>query len=335
MNEEYEELDENEELEDQDDQDDEELSERESERQTRSRLRSLFDHHGMRPRGKLGQNFLIDLNIIEFVVEEGELTERDVVLEVGTGTGGMTTFMAQSAGHVISVDVDQNMHRLARNVTDGYENITLITRDALKNKNAFAPEVLDAIREQLAVSPDRQLKLVANLPYSIATPVVSNLVATDLPWVRMIVTIQFELGLRMRAEPGDSNYGALSVWLQSQCFVKMIKKLRPNVFWPRPKVDSAIMRLSPYYQKRDAIADRPFYQDYLRRAFTLRRKLLRGVLCGMYRKQLTKPQIDEIMSSLGFDENTRAEAMTPDQHVELANHLYAAIHGTAVKEPAE
>ncbi len=296
-----------------------------SDRQTRSHLMKLFERHGFHPRHDLGQNFLIDLNIIDFIVAQADLSRDDVVLEIGTGTGGMTTFMAREAAHVISVDVDQNMHRLATEVCSQYSNITLLNRDALKNKNTFAPEVLSLIQEQLDVDPDRRFKLVSNLPYSIATPVISNLVATNLPWQLMVVTIQYELGLRMRSEPRDSHYGSLSVWLQSQCAVKMIKKLGPTVFWPRPKVESAIMKITPDATGKEQIVDRPFFQDYVRRAFNLRRKLLRGVLCGMYRQEVSKEQIDTLMSDAGLGLTTRAEELDIKSHVNLANRLYALV----------
>ncbi len=294
-------------------------------RQTRSYLMQLFAEHQFHPRTDLGQNFLIDLNIVEFIVHEAELSSQDIVLEIGAGTGGMTTFLAKQAGHVISVEVDRNMHQLAAQAIDGCENVTLLQHDALKNKNTFHPELLAEVRKRLEDAPDRQLKLVANLPYHIATPIVSNLVATDLPWVRMVITIQYELGLRMRARPKSSQYGSLAVWLQSQCRVKMLKKLGPTVFWPRPKVDSAIMRLEPLPSLAEQIADRPFFQDYVRRVFQHRRKLLRPVLCGMYRKQLTKQDIDEILDRLGWGGTVRAEELDVRAHVSLANALEQAM----------
>ena len=167
-----------------------------ADRQTRSHLMQLFKEHGFNPRTHLGQNFMIDINIIEFIVREGQLTSYDVVLEVGTGTGGMTMFMVEEAGHVVSVEVDQNMHRLASSVLEDCDNVTLMHTDALRNKNNLSDEVLAEVRTRLDSIENSQLKLVANLPYSVATPIVSNLVATDLPWSRMIVTIQLELGVR-------------------------------------------------------------------------------------------------------------------------------------------
>ena len=277
------------------------------ERQTRSHLKSLFHERGLHPRTDLGQNFLIDLNLLEFVVQEADLGPDDVVLEIGAGTGGMTTFLARQAAAVVSVEVDRRIIELTRAAVAPYANVTLLNQDALKNKNRFAPEVLDAVESRLAEAPGRRLKLIANLPYNIATPVISNLVASDLPWERMVVTIQWELGERMIAEPGTSDYSALSVWLQSQCRVKMLKRLPPSVFWPRPKVNSAIVKLRPDERARRQIADRPFFQDFLRRLFTQRRKYLRGVLHSMYRKELTKEQVDALLAEIELKENVRAE----------------------------
>lgn len=299
---------------------------KDDERQTRSYLMQLFERHGFNPRSDLGQNFLIDLNIIEYVVQHGHIQPQDIVLEVGTGTGGMTTFMAQQARHVITVEYDRNMHTLASEATQRYDNITLLNCDALKNKNHMSPTVLDAIETQLAANPGSQLKLVANLPYNVATPIISNIVASDLPWNRMVVTIQYELGLKMSCKPSTSNYGALSVWLQSQCFVKLLKKLGPTVFWPRPKVDSAIVQLTPNPPLKKTIADRVFFQDFLRRIFQHRRKLMRSTLVSMYSKQLSKAAVDEILAAHHIEiEKTRAEELTIPEMIELANSFQEQI----------
>jgi len=295
------------------------------ERQTRTHLMQLFRRHGFHPRTNLGQNFLIDLNIIEFVVRSAEITRDDVVLEIGAGTGGMTTFMAQDAGHVISVELDRNMYQFASEAIAPYQNVTLINADALKNKNNFNPLVLEEIDRQLAVDPKRRLKLVANLPYSVATPVMSNLVASDIPWSRMVVTIQYEVGLRMQAQPGEEHFGALSVWLQSQCQVEILKKLGPTVFWPRPKVDSAVVQIIPDEERKQRLTDRAFFHDYIRRVFNYRRKLLRSVLCGMYSKQLEKPEVDVLLASVNLGESARAEELDITTHIELAKKIQSAL----------
>ncbi len=295
----------------------------------------LFEKIGLHPRSDLGQNFLIDLNILEFVVQSAEISDRDVILEIGSGTGGMTAFMAKDAAAVITVEVDDNMAAMARESIAGFTNVTLINADALKNKNHFRPEVVDAIRAELAKDPSRRLKLIANLPYSIATPVVSNLVASGLPWERMVVTIQFELAQRMVAGPGRGTYGALSAWLQSQCHVKVIKRLGPQAFWPRPQVNSAIVRLVPAPGKSGVIADRKFFQDFLRRLFVQRRKMMRSVLTGMYRKQIDKAVVDAILAELEFGPKARAEELQPYELLKLANRLHAAIQASGGRQPPE
>jgi len=297
----------------------------EADRQTKSHLRELFDARGISPRKILGQNFLIDLNLIEFIVTEARLGPDDVVLEIGTGTGSLTAMMAEEAGDVISVEVDPVMHQLAGEAVAMFDNVTLLHTDALKNKNHFAPEVLAAVEAKLAERPGRTLKLVANLPYVIATPVVSNLVKTDLPWSLILVTIQWELGQRMRARPGSSHYGALSVWLQAQARVKTLKRLPPAVFWPRPKVTSAIVRLLPDSQRKQKIGDRDFFHNFVRQLFHHRRKLMRSVLVGMYRKQLDKPEVDAILAPFGFAASARAEELDVKTLVKLAGAFAAAI----------
>lgn len=294
-------------------------------RQTRSELMRLFRQHGFGPRTDLGQNFLIDLNLVEYLVRQGEITDADVVLEVGAGTGGLTTFLAQSAAAVISVEVDPRVYSLAIKEVESFENVTLLNCDALKTKNRLAPSVLDALQQKLDEQPGRRLKLISNLPYNIATPVVSNLVATDLPLERAVVTIQLELGLRMMAKPGHAEYGALSVWLQSQCSVRILKKLPPTVFWPRPQVHSAIVRLFPRPHRRNAIQDRPFLHDFLRRLFHQRRKRLRRVLVGMYRKQLQKQEVDAVLQTMGLNDDARAEGLDVATLVELANRFYETV----------
>ena len=305
---------------------------KQSDRQTRSRLMELFKQHGFNPRTDLGQNFLIDLNLIEFIVEQARLGQRDVVLEVGAGTGGMTMFMAQYAGSVVSVEVDRNMHMLATANTQQYDNVTLLRTDILKNKNRLSAEVVDTVEKELAADSERQLKLVANLPYNVATPVVSNLVATDLPWSRMVITIQLELAQKMAAKHTSGNYGALSAWLQSQCSVEILKTMKPTVFWPRPKVQSAIVLLEPDPEARNSIADRAFYHDFVRRLFHHRRKYLRSVLVGMYRKQMEKSDIDAVLSEFEFPEGVRAEQLEVSALVELSNRLQRAIDPGEPKE---
>lgn len=303
----------------------------EAERQTRSTLVDLFERNGIHPRHDLGQNFLIDLNLLEYIVAESELSERDVVLEIGTGTGGMTAFLAQRAGAVISVEIDPRVHAFAREKLAGFSNVTLLLCDVLKNKNQLAPDVVAEVTRQLAVDPERRLKLIANLPYSVATPVMSNLLASDLDCERMVVTIQWEMAERLRARPGTNDYGALSVWVQSQCEVRVLKKLGPTVFWPRPQVDSAIVRLLPDRALQTQLGDREFFHDFIRRLFQQRRKLLRSVLWAMYKSGLSKIQIDAALTGAGLAPEARAEQIDVPGLVLLSRRLQAAGAGNPAR----
>ncbi len=294
----------------------------------------LFEQHGFHPRTDLGQNFLIDLNIVEYIVEQARLNSDDVVLEVGAGTGGMTTFLAQQAAAVISVELDTKMYGLASEIVAPYENVILMQCDALQSKNTLSPQVMEVVQQQLDVDPARRLKLVSNLPYNVATPIVSNLVATDVAWDSIVVTIQLELAQRMASRPKRSNYGALSIWLQSQCYVRLMKRLPPTVFWPRPKVNSAIVRLHPNPERRARIVDREFLHDFVRRLFHQRRKYLRSTVVGMYRKELEKADVDAILVDLKLAENARAEELDVTRLVDLSNRLHAAIDGPLATESA-
>jgi len=288
---------------------------------------SLFERHGANPRHDLGQNFLIDLNLHDYIVAQAGITEDDVVLEVGTGTGALTSAISKDADRVITVEYDRRVHEIAKELLQSRPHVTLLNCDVLKNKNRFNPEVLEAVTAALEARPEgrpKSLKLVANLPYNVATPVMSNLVVTDLPWTRMVVTIQYELAERMAAAPGSSQYSALSVWLQAQTKITVLKKLGPNVFWPRPQVDSAIVRIDPDPEARGAIVDREFFHTFLRDVFTQRRKRLRGVVASMFKATHDKPRVDAAFEKAGISTESRAEELTPVELVRLGNALAGA-----------
>jgi len=297
---------------------------------------ALFEQQGLHPRGDLGQNFLIDLNLLESIVAEADLGPDDVVLEVGAGTGGLTTFLAAAAGAVVSVEYDPNMYRLAHEATANLPDVVLLNCDALKNKNQLNPLVTEAVAAQLAAAPGRRfLKLVANLPYHVATPVIANLLASDFPWTRMVVTIQYEMAQRLNAKPSTSDYGALSVFVQAQCQVTIVHKLGPTVFWPRPKVDSAIVRIEPDLAARSRIHDRAALQAFLRDVFTQRRKVLGGVLAQMYKERLSRAVIGELLAELKIPADARAEALEVAQLVGLSNRLQQSLAGETLADEQE
>lgn len=293
--------------------------------QTRSYLMKRFAEIGIHPRGKLGQNFLIDLNLLRLLHDSAQLEPNDVVLEVGTGTGSLTGLMSKSAGRVITVEVDQVMHQLAKEELQDRDNVTFIYADILQNKNRLNPEVLDAVRTALAEVPDSRFKLAANLPYSIATPLMSNLLLTDIPPHSMTVTIQKELAERITAKPSTKDYSSLSLWMQSQCRCRIVRNMPPSVFWPRPKVDSAIIQVIYDPRLRKRIPDLTFFHEFSRAIFFHRRKFLRSVLVSMLKDKLDKPAVDAVMTTMGFNDQTRAETLRIETLLKLCETIRAQL----------
>lgn len=284
-----------------------------SARQTISFLRRRMQEVGIEPNKRHGQNFLIDLNLIELIASSAELAENDVVLEVGTGMGSLTGLMAPNAGHVVTVEIDADLAALAQSELAGYSNITFLQQDVLRNKSTIHAKVRETLAEKVAESPDRKLKLVANLPYNIATPLISNLLHWDMTPHMMVVTIQKELADRIMAVPSTKDYSALSIWVQSVADAELVRELPPSVFWPPPKVNSAIIRITPNASKRSLIPDLRFFHTFVRALFFHRRKFLRSVLNSAFKKELTKTEVDEVLDSSEFRPDMRAEQLTVEE----------------------
>ena len=261
-----------------------------SQRQTLSYLQDKFRRAGLLPQIRFGQNFLIDLNLIDLIVRSADLTSKDVVLEIGTGMGSLTTKMALYAGSVITVEIDPMLAQLATQELAPFGNVTMLQRDALRNKNNLHDEVLQTIREKVAEVPGSRFKLVANLPYNVATPIISNLLQVEPLVTKMVVTIQKELAERIAAKPKTKDYSALSIWVQSQCEVEIVRVMPPSVFWPQPKVESAILAITPDAALRDRIKDLGYFHQTVRAMFFHRRKFLRSVAISAMKDKLTKDQ---------------------------------------------
>jgi 16S rRNA (adenine1518-N6/adenine1519-N6)-dimethyltransferase len=277
-----------------------------------------FEEAGIRPTARHGQNFLIDLNLLDLLVRTADIGPRDVVLEVGAGLGSLTTRLAQQAAAVVSVEIDPRMFQLASEELAPAGNVTLLNQDALHNKNTLSPAVLDAVREKMAAQSGSRFKLAANLPYSVATPILSNLLSADPLPFSMTATIQKELADRMVAVPGTKDYSALSIWMQALADIQIVRVMPPQVFWPRPKVHSAIVHIVTNPSKRSRIHDVEFFHKFIRDIFCHRRKLLRGVLASALSERLDKPAIDALLAAQNIPLESRAEELPVETLIALA-----------------
>lgn len=287
---------------------------------TQRYLQKLFDDHRLAPRSSLGQCFLIDLNLLDILVDAAELNRTDFVLEVGTGTGSLTERLAARAGAVLSVEIDRGLYELANNGIERFPNARVINADILERKNALNPEVLSAVDQSLQHGSGLRLKVVANLPYVVATPVISLIMLDDRAWSELVVTIQKELAERLIATPGTKDYGSLSILTQSLGDAELLRELPPTAFWPRPRVSSAFVRIRLDPAKRSAIRNVTQFARLTRGVMLHRRKVLRSALKPICRAR-SKSEIDGFLQAMGLGLQTRAEALPPSEFVRLANAL--------------
>lgn len=285
--------------------------------QSLSHVRELLQGQGLRPKDKLGQNFLIDLNLLDVLLQAAELTRDDLVVEIGAGTGSLTARLAQQAGAVFSVEIDAAFAALARKTIGDNDRVLLVHADILHGKNHLNADVLRRLEEHRGNWHCPRLKLVANLPYAVATPVIANFLLTDLPFERMVVTVQLEIAERLSAVPGTKDYGALAVLVQSLAEITLLRRLPPAVFWPRPKVSSAFVCIRPDAAKRAHVGDPQAFRHFLRDLYAHRRKNLRGALAALPGRPFDKVTVDRKLAELGLDAGIRAETLDIEQHLRL------------------
>jgi len=289
----------------------------EAPRQTLGYIRSRLDEHGIQPKSKLGQNFLIDLNLLDVLLEAAEISNEDLVLEVGCGTGSLTSQLAALAGAVLAIEVDPALHPLAQELLREFKNVRLLRADALKTKNELNPLIFAELAELTARFLCKRFKLVANLPYAVATPVIANLLLSDWVPERMVVTVQWEIAARLTAPPQTPHYGALAVLVQSLADVQLLRKLPPAVFWPRPQVDSAMVLIRPDAAKRANIDNPLAFRNFLRDLYSHKRKSIRSALIGWPTGRKEKPWVDQLLSRLNLLGTIRAEELSWEKHLEL------------------
>lgn len=239
---------------------------------TRTAVRALLSAHGLSPRRLHGQNFLCDRNLIDAIVRDAGVGPGDCVLEVGTGTGILTDALAERAGAVLTVDVDGRLQAMARGLRRWPPGVRFLQADVLAGKRALNPEVLEAWRT--LAGPGLALRVVSNLPYSVATPFVANLLWSGVPCDATLL-VQRETAERFLAAPGTAPYGPISVAVRLLARGRVLRPVPPQVFWPQPKVESALVRLEPVAPERAVRLRDAGLPDLLREAFAHRRKTLR------------------------------------------------------------
>ena len=279
---------------------------------------ALFQRHGLRPSAQRGQNFLLDKNQVNFIARTGEAHAGDIILEVGPGTGFLSEELAATGATICAVEYDHGMARIARAQMKEYPNFFLMEGDILAGKNGINPLALEKIREMYEARPG-PLKCISNLPYSAGTPFAANMFESDLPWHSAVYLLQYEVGQRLCAEPGSAHYGSLAIKAALGGRVKIERKVPPQVFWPRPKVESAVIRVVfNSVEQRLAIPWRELRQTCMA-AFNSRRKSIRNALKGIVAKERTL----EFLELCGVNPEMRGQDIAPELFLKMAREFPA------------
>ena len=261
---------------------------------------------------KFGQNFLIDQHVLEKIIRAAGVEKDDMVLEIGPGIGTMTQYLAENAGKVVAVEIDKNLIPILKETLAGYDNVTVINEDILKlDIKALAQEY----------NQGRPIKVVANLPYYITTPIIMGLFESGVPIDNITVMVQKEVADRMQAGPGTKDYGALSLAVQYYAEPYIAANVPPNCFIPRPNVGSAVICLTRHDKPPVETADPSLMFDLIRASFNQRRKTLQNGLNNAQNLSFTKEQIGAAIESMGLPATVRGEALTLEQFAGLANYF--------------
>ena len=261
---------------------------------------------------RYGQNFLIDSHILEKIIDAAGITKEDCVLEIGPGIGTMTQYLAESAGEVAAVEIDRALIPILKDTLSDYRNVTVINEDILK------VDINSLVRER---NQDRPIKVVANLPYYITTPIIMGLFESHVPLKSITVMVQKEVAQRMQVGPGTKDYGALSLAVQYYAKPQIVADVSPNCFIPRPQVGSAVIRLDRYEKPRIAVDDEEGLFAVIRAAFNQRRKTLANSLGNAGELEITRQQAAQALAALGLDPAVRGEALTLQEFADLTNYL--------------
>lgn len=286
--------------------------------QTKQDIQKLLGSAGVMPNKRLGQHFLIDLNLMRLLINSAHIQPSDVVFEVGCGTGSFTEGLAKVAGRVVAVEYDDVLAKISTDRLAKFGNVTVVNADALESKNSICREVAERIEQAVDESGGR-LMLVANLPYSVGASIMLNLIVGPIAADSMYVTVQKEVADRMVAGPGGKNYGILSIFMEAMGQAKIIRKLSPSVFWPRPQVESAMVSFARQKKKVQRIHDVGVFKEVVNLFMGHRRKMLKACV------KFTEGDMDkihnwhDIFSRAFVEPHHRPEDLGADDYIAIAN----------------
>lgn len=261
---------------------------------------------------KFGQNFLIDTHVLERIIEAAGITKDDFVLEIGPGIGTMTQYLCENAREVTAVEIDQNLIPILADTLSAYDNVTVINEDILK---------LDIVKLAKEKNAGKPIKVVANLPYYITTPIIMGLFESHVPIDSITIMVQKEVADRMQVGPGTKDYGALSLAVQYYAKPEIVANVPPNCFIPRPNVGSAVIRLDRYAEPPVQTLDEQFMFSVIRASFNQRRKTLVNGLSNAPGLNVSKEKIKEVLARMELSETVRGETLTLEQFAQLADLL--------------
>ena len=263
---------------------------------------------------KFGQNFLIDTHVLDKIIAAAEITKDDFVLEIGPGIGTMTQYLACAARKVVAVEIDKALIPILEDTLDGYDNVRVINEDVLK------VDIRKLVEEE---NEGRPIKVVANLPYYITTPIIMGLFENHVPIKSITVMVQKEVADRMQVGPGTKDYGALSLAVQYYAKPYIVANVPPNCFMPRPKVGSAVIRLERHEHPPVEVRDEKLMFRIIRASFNQRRKTMTNSVCGCAELGITKEKLIEALEECNLSLTVRGEALTLEQFAKLSNILNA------------
>ena len=265
---------------------------------------------------KFGQNFLIDAHVLHKIIAGAGVTKDDMVLEIGPGIGTMTQYLCEAAREVIAVEIDKNLLPILADTLSEYDNVTVINEDILKL------DIQKLVNERNGGKP---IKVVANLPYYITTPIIMGLFEQPVPLENLTVMVQKEVADRMKVGPGTKDYGALSLAVQYYAEPYIVANVPCNCFMPRPNVDSSVIRLTKHEKPPVIVDNEPLMFKMIRAAFNQRRKTLVNALSNSAELKLDKAVVQQALADEGLSLTIRGEALTLAQFAALANRIYRAI----------